>query len=107
LESTAPNALVTRTHYVVSESYGRGGPVADIFQQEALNHYQIMAESELQNNSTNRVFAYQGQPIRDGALLTRFNRVGAFVPTASLSGIDLVLSLNDYLRSIGRPDLVR
>jgi hypothetical protein len=37
----------------------------------------------------------------------RFNRIGAFVPTASLSGIDLVLSLNDYLRSIGRTDLVR
>lgn len=107
LEGLAADALVTRTHYVVSESYGRGGPVADIFQQEALNHYQLFAEGQLQNNSTNRVFAYQGQPLRDGALETRFNRVGPFIPTASLSGIDLVQSLDDYLRSIGRLDLVR
>ncbi len=107
LEASSAGALVTRTHYLVSERYGVNGPVADVFQQEALNHYQLIAESQLQNNSTNRVFAYQGQPIRDGSLLTNFNRVGAFNPTPSLSGIDLVQSLNDYLRSIGRIDLMR
>ncbi|MBU6454452.1 MAG: hypothetical protein KGS72_21970 [Cyanobacteria bacterium REEB67] len=110
LEGTAPDALVTRTHYVVSELYRPGGPVADIFQQEALNHYQLIADANstiLQNNSTNRVFAYAGQPLRDGALLSRFTRVGAFSPTSNLSGIDLVQSLNDYLHSIGRPDLAR
>jgi hypothetical protein len=107
MEASSPNALVTRTHYVVSETYGRGGPVADIFQQEALNRYLVIAQGELQNNSTNRVFAYQGQPVRDGSLLTRFSRVGPFAPTPSLGGIDLIESLDDYLRSIGRPDLVR
>jgi hypothetical protein len=110
LEGTTPDALITRTHYVVSESYRPGGPVADIFQQEALNHYQLIAEANgtiLQNNSTNRVFAYAGQPLRDGVLLSRFTRVGAFSPTSNLSGIDLVQSLNDYLHSIGRSDLAR
>lgn len=106
-ESSSASTLVTRTHYLVSESYGQGGPVADVFQQEALNHYQIVSGNELQNNSTNRVFSYQGQPVRDGALLTKFARVGNFAPTQSLSGIDLVQSLNDYLRSIGRPELTR
>jgi hypothetical protein len=107
LEATNPQSLVTRTHYLVSERYGATGPVADIFQQEALNHYQLIAEGQLQNSSTNRVFAYQGQPIRDGALLTRFSRVGPFSPVPTLSGVDLVQSLNDYLRSINRLDLVR
>ena len=107
LEGKGADALITRTHYVVSESYGRGGPVSDVFQQEALNHYQVLAESELSNNSTNRVFTYQGTAIRDGVLQTKFARVAAFAPTQNLAGIDLVQSLNDYLRVSGHPELMR
>ena len=106
-EGVSGNTIVTRTHYLVSESYGARGPVADVFQQEALNHYQVLSAAELQNNSTNRVFSYRGQPVRDGVLLSQFSRVGPYTPTASLSGIDLVQSLNAYLQSIKRPDLVR
>jgi|GEM_PF-549712 len=106
-EGMSGNTIVTRTHYLVSESYGAGGPVADIFQQEALNHYQVVSAAELQNNSTNRVFSYHGQPVRDGVLLSRFSRVGAYSPTSSMHGIDLVQSLNTYLQSINRQDLAR
>jgi len=100
----APPSLVTRTHMVVSESYGQNAPATDVFQQEALNNMQVIG-GILQVSNTTRVFTYHGQPVRDGALLSKFSRVANFQPTASLSGIDLVSSLRNYLNSSGRTDL--
>ena len=97
--------LCTRTHYVITETYGGSGQVADMFQQESLNRYTILPTGELQNLSSNRVFSYSGQPVRDGTLQSKFRKVGAFQPTAELSGIDLASALDRYLLAQGRADL--
>lgn len=104
-EQTDNQALVTRTHYVVSESNFWTGQAVDMFQQESLNHYMMGADRNMVNMSTNRVFTYQGSPVRDGQLKTEFNRLAGFSPTTSLNGIDLKASLDDYLDSHGMSNL--
>lgn len=98
-EKSTPKELITRTHYVVSESSGWSGQPIDTFQQESLNHYAVLA-SGLTVTSSNRVFSYQGQPIRDGQLLSKYRKTANFVPIETLGGIDLKDSLDDYLQSI-------
>lgn len=101
-ERTDVSQLLTRTHYVVSESNAWNGQPLDTFQQESLNHYAMLGDGELLNSSSNRVFSYQGAPVRDGQLESRFRRVANFVPVESMGGIDLKASLSDYLDSIGQ-----
>lgn len=96
-ESSTPQQLITRTHYVVSESNPWNKQVFDTFQQESLNHYALEKQNQLLNSSSNRVFSYQGVPVRDGHLVSEFQKIGQFTPTANLNGIDLRASLNDYL----------
>jgi hypothetical protein len=97
--------LVTRTQYVVSESDIWSGQPIDMFQQESLNHYMLGPNDTLLNLSTNRVFTYDGQPVRDGQLRSEYDRLTQFVPTQSLNGFDLKQSLNDYLDSHGLAQL--
>lgn len=101
-ERSTPADLVTRTHYVVTESQEWSGQPIDTFQQESINHYALNADRELINTSSNRVFSYSGQPERDGELVSKFRKIAEFTPTALMGGIDLKASLSDYLRSIGR-----
>ncbi|MBX9938375.1 MAG: hypothetical protein K2Y32_03950 [Candidatus Obscuribacterales bacterium] len=105
LEASDQSGLVTRTHYVITESSAGTGQIADQFQQESLNHYGILQDGELINRSSNRVFSYAGRPMRDGNLESRFNRVAAFSPRTELDGFDLAASFKQYLNSIGRGDL--
>ncbi len=98
-ESSSPQQMVTRTHYIVSESNPWNNQPLDTFQQESLNHYALNSQGQLLNSSSNRVFSYQGTPIREGHLVSQFAKIKQFTPVASLNGFDLRASLNDYLES--------
>ncbi len=104
-EKTDESALVTRTQYVVSESNFVTGQALDMFQQESLNHYILTPQKDVVNVSTNRVFNYQGVPLRDGQLKSEYNRIAEFSPVPVLNGIDLKQSLNDFLDAHGMADL--
>lgn len=103
-ESYSPTGLITRTHYIITESYGN--QVAEEFQQESLNHYSALATGELLNRSSNRVFSYQGQATQDGNLESRFHKIADFRPVATLDGVDLNATFASFLQAIGRPDLI-
>lgn len=105
-EQSTPVNLSTRTHYVITETYPTG-QIADMFQQESLNHYFLIGSGEMENRSSNRVFTYAGQPVRDGTLESKFTRIGPFVPLAQMNGIDLQQALNQFLLSKGRADLAQ
>lgn len=97
LEAT-PQNLATRTHYIVRETVGR--ELSDIFQQESLTHYQLVGSSDRMDAiSSNRVFSYQGQPKRDGKLISHYSKTSNFEPLPSKQGIDLAASLNQYLKT--------
>lgn len=95
---TNQQGVVTRTHYIVSESNVWNNQPIDNFQQESLNHY-YLSGATLVNSSSNRVFSYRGQPMREGHLESKFQKTGQFAPVASLNGFDLRAALNDYLQS--------
>lgn len=97
LEAT-PQNLAMRTHYIVRETIGR--ELSDIFQQESLTHYQLAgANEQMDAVSSNRVFSYQGQPKRDGKLISHYTKSSNFEPLQSKQGIDLAASLNQYLKT--------
>ncbi len=97
LEAT-PQNLATRTHYIVRETVGR--ELSDIFQQESLTHYQLVGSNDRMDAiSSNRVFSYQGQPKRDGKLISHYSKSSNFEPLQSKQGIDLAASLNQYLKT--------
>lgn len=102
-ERTTASDLLTRTHYVVTESEEWNGQALDTFQQESLNHYSTTAPNELLNLSSNRVFTYDGQPVRDGQLQSKFRKIGNFRATEFMGGINLRDSLRDYLQSLRGP----
>ena len=105
LESSSAQQLVTRVHYLVSESNPWSHQPIDSFQQESLNHYSLTAKDHILNSSSNRVFTYQGQPIREGHLYSEFAKVGQFTPVATINGLDLKTSLDDYLQTHGMGQL--
>ncbi len=98
---SSPQELMTRTHYVVSESNPWSHQQFDTFQQESFNHYALAAQSQIVNTSSNRVFTYEGVPVREGTLVSQFAKIGQFMSVASLNGVDLRASLNDYLQTHG------
>jgi hypothetical protein len=105
-ESATPQQVVTRSHYIVTET--EHNRVQDAFQQESLNDYTFLRDGELENTSSNRVFDYQGgRPIRGGNLLSNFTRTAAFAPTARQNNIDLAASLDDFLKSHSLSQLAR
>jgi hypothetical protein len=104
-EKTDESSLVTRTQYVVSEANFLTGQSIDMFQQESLNHYILTPQRDVVNVSTNRVFNYQGIPLRDGQLKSEYSRIAEFVTVPVLNGIDLKESLNEYLDSHGLTQL--
>ncbi len=97
--NSSPQYLLTRSHYIVSESNPWNNQSIDTFQQESLNNYALAGQNQLVNTSSNRVFSYEGVPIREGSLVSQFAKIGQFAPLASLNGVDLRASLNDYLQS--------
>jgi hypothetical protein len=105
-EQSTPVNLSTRTHYVITETYPTG-QVADMFQQESLNHYFLVSAGEMENRSSNRVFTSSGQPVRDGTLESKFTRIGPFTPVPQMNGVDLQQALNQFLLSKGRADLAQ
>lgn len=105
-EQSTPVNLSTRTHYVITETFPTG-QVADMFQQESLNHYFLVSAGEMENRSSNRVFTSSGQPVRDGTLESKFTRIGPFTPVPQMNGVDLQQALNQFLLSKGRADLAQ
>lgn len=106
-EQSNQQTLMTRTHYLVSESTPWNHQVVDTFQQESLNHYALSGNGTMNNSSSNRVFTYQGAPVRDGHLESNYAKIGQFSPVATMNGIDLRASLMDYLRSHGMANLAQ
>lgn len=104
-ESVATGQVVSRVHSIVTESLG--SQIVNYFQQESLNDYFLLPTGELENRSSNRDFTSEGQPIREGMLVSRFSKVGPFVPVANLNGIDMLKSLNDYLKAHNMSQLAR
>jgi hypothetical protein len=96
-QASAGDRFVDRAHYIVNEST----------QQEALNDYLALNGSELENYSSTRVYNYEGRPMREGLLVSRFKRVAPFSPLATREGVNLVESLNAYLESQGLAKLIR
>lgn len=97
-ESLQQDSLTTRTHYLVTESHPVTRQIVDMFQQESLNLY-VPQGTDLLNKSSNRVFTYQGRPMRDGILESKFKRVAPFKPVHEAWGISLADSLRDYLNA--------
>lgn len=89
--------LISRTHSIITE--GPAQAPTKVFQQESLNHY-FVNNNEIVNRSSNRDFTYEGRPVRDGMLESKFVRVAAFQPTPTLAGVDLASSLANYLSTI-------
>jgi len=104
-EHSTPQQLVTRARYLVTETYNGSSMVADMFQQESLNDYTQTGPNEMENMSSNRIYSSQGQPLREGSLVTRLQKIGQFKPTQYQNNIDLAKSLNDYLISHGMENL--
>ncbi|PWU03236.1 MAG: hypothetical protein C5B53_00725 [Candidatus Melainabacteria bacterium] len=104
-ETTSPDHFVTRVHSIVSESYG--DQIVDTFQQESLNDLFALSAGELENQSSTRDYTNEGQPIRQGMLVSRFIKVGTFEVIEAQGGVDLLKSLNDYLRANHMSQLVR
>lgn len=100
-EKTEPQQLVTRARYIVTETYGGTSAVADMFQQESLNDYTMQPDGQMENMSSNRIYTAQGQPLREGALVTKLQKIGNFAPQSVQNNIDLAQSLNTYLNSHG------
>lgn len=98
--------LVTRTHYIITESFAGTGQVVDQFQQESLNDYTICPDGRLLNRSSNRVFTYGGRPVRDGNLESKFSKLAPFAVKQVLDGVDLNETFKSFLLAQGRPDLV-
>lgn len=104
-QSTDAN-LITRTFYAVGEYDSLRGQPIDSFQQESINHYALDSKGTLVNSSTNRVFNYAGNPVRDGQLLSKHTKIGPFVALDNLRGVDLKAALKDYLSSQGMDNLI-
>jgi hypothetical protein len=105
-ESSNPQQLVTRTHYVVTESLGRSAEVTSRFQQESLNDYVPISEREIENKSSNKMFHMDGQPYSVGVLESKFTKVAEFAPRDFERGINLRQSLSDYLHSQNMDNLI-
>ncbi|MBC8000784.1 MAG: hypothetical protein IAF58_22745 [Leptolyngbya sp.] len=106
-EQSTPQQLMTRTHYLVSESTPWNHQIVDTYQQESLNHFALLSNGTMNNSSSNRVFTYQGAPVRDGYLESNYAKIAQFSPVVTMNGIDLRASLNDFLRSHGMANLAQ
>ena len=106
VEQLNAQSMVTRTRYLITETDERTRQLANEFQQESLNHYTIMSDGELQNQSYNRMYDLSGKPYREGVLLSRFTKAGPFVPEKVRSGYDMEQSLNSYLYAHGLAQLM-
>lgn len=99
-EQVSQAQLVTRTHYLVSESDTMRGAPEETFQQESINDYVLEQPTQMVvNKSSNRVFNYAGKPVRDGHLVSKYRKIANFTPIPTLMGLDLRQSLRDFLIS--------
>lgn len=105
LVSVDTQKLVTRARYQVSE--GSRGQIYSQFQQESLSSYMMMPDGEMQVQSSNRMYDMSGRPTRSGTLVSHYKRTAQFQPVATQKGIDLRLSLNQFLTEKGYSDLIR
>jgi len=95
VKASTPEYLISRVLYIVSE-FDRQGTMIARFQQETLNKY-FPADRMLVNESSNRVFTYEGQPVKEGKLVSEFKKDADFKPTRELSGINLEQSFAQFM----------
>ncbi len=104
-EQSSSDHMVTRVHSVVIENLD--GQLVDTFQQETLNDLFLLPSGELENHGSTRDFTSEGQPVREGMLVSHFSKVRNFELVETQNGVDLLKSLNDYLRANNMSQLVR
>ena len=104
-EVSPPGHWVARDHNVVIER--AGGEIVDAFQQETLNDLFVSPSGQLENDASTRDFTNQGQPLRQGMLVSTYTKVGPYHIVEFQNGVDMLKSLNEYLRSHNMSQLVR
>lgn len=104
-EPSPPGHVVTRVRSVVFTT--QGGQLVDAFQQETLNDLTLLPSGELENHGFTRDFTKHGQPTREALLVSRFSKVRNFQIVETQDGVDLLRSLNDFLRSNNMSQLIR
>jgi len=102
--SQAPN-VVGRSRYLISEA-SDPTRLRFLYQEESLNEYSPINENEIQNYSSDRMYDYEGRPVRQGLLVSRFKRVAQFSPTEVENGFLLMQSFKAYLTSQGLENLI-
>lgn len=105
-EETSDARLMTRTHYIVTELHEQQKVVTKVFQQEALNCYLQAGTDQMDDHSSNRIFTLQGRPTSSALLVSHFVRSEPYCPTQVINGVNMVQSLNSYLRTHGMDDLM-
>lgn len=98
-EKVDAQKLVTRSHYVVTET--TQGHVMQSFQQESVNLYTLDQDGTVKNMSSNRVFTNAGQAVRDGQLSAKFTKVAEFQPCSEERGLDMATSFKKFLMENG------
>jgi hypothetical protein len=101
--SQAP-AVVGRARYLISEASDPKN-LRFLYQEESLNEYTPISETEIQNYSSDKMFDYEGRPVRQGLLVSRFKRVRQFSPASEENGVPLMPSFKAYLTSKGLENL--
>jgi hypothetical protein len=105
-EGVSPEHLLTRTHYVITETYGNTNEVADRFQQETLAEFVPVSGAEFSGQSSNKMFHMNGQAYRVGVLQSKYNRLAEFTPINFERGLDMRRALADYLHTHGMDNLI-
>ena len=102
--SQAPH-VVSRARYLISEASDPSN-LRFMYQEESLNDYSAISVHEIQNYSSDRIYDYEGRPVRQGLLVSRFRRVEAFTVREKEHGIPLMPSFKAYLTSQGLQNLI-
>jgi hypothetical protein len=100
-----PPNVVSRARYLISEASDPSN-LRFLYQEESLNEYSSISETEMQNYSSDKMFDYEGRPVRQGLLVSRFKRVKPFTPAQEENGIPLMPSFKAYLTSQGLENLI-
>jgi len=100
-----PSRAIGRSRYLIAQS---SNPYSSNYQlqEESLNEYSPINETEIQNYSSNRIYGYDGRPVRQGLLLSKFKRDKPFVPVTQENGIELMPLFREFLTNNGMQSLV-
>ena len=95
---------ISRSRYLIAQSSNPNSNY--LMQEESLNQYQPVNEEEIDNYSSNRIYSYDGRPMRQGLLVSRFKRDKFFTPITQENGIELMPAFKKFLMNNGMQNLV-